>query len=192
MRSLWLTFALALAASAGPAMAAPLTVNYAYSVGPFLPGIAGTGVPIDPWTGTLDVTFDPAVAGAGTSAAMQSNAALPGPWDYVSWFADGHLNLELGNDCSLGDRSCIDQTADGFMPNTAFFILDLGPAASPTLSSPALIAAEYTSAGATPTYFHASAGAITPVPEPAALVLMALPMAAIGAIRYRTRRARAQ
>ena len=102
MRSLWLTFALALAASAGPAMAAPLTVNYAYSVGPFLPGIAGTGVPIDPWTGTLDVTFDPAVAGAGTSAAMQSNAALPGPWDYVSWFADGHLNLEIGNDCSLG------------------------------------------------------------------------------------------
>jgi hypothetical protein len=138
--------------------ASVVTQSYTFSFSGFIP----SGAPVDPWTGSFTITYDPSVLGVtGSLDAFSSN--LPASYGTFVWANLG--GLFIGDNCN--SISC---TVGG--GDTAFFQVSTGSAAVAT---------------ATTIFFNQTGGAtLAPaVPEPSTWAMMILGFAGIGFMAYR-------
>jgi MYXO-CTERM domain-containing protein len=96
----------ALFLGASVAMAATVTETYKFSA------TFGPGAPIQTWTGTFTLTYDPTVDAWGTLDAFSSN--LPAAYDgnINEWAYNAAFGLAIGSYC--GNISCYAYPGDGY------------------------------------------------------------------------------
>jgi hypothetical protein len=160
----------------GRASAATVTETYDFTASGFTP----SGSPVEPWTGSFTITFDPTetLLLSGALDAFSSN--LPASYGTFTFVYGGAGNaLVIGDDCApLGcDADSTMDTADMLIfPVTASGGLTFS-AATLTNSTPGV-------------FFHATNGTLTPstTPVPATLPLFATGLGALGLLGWRRKR----
>jgi hypothetical protein len=148
------------------AKASTITESFSFTASGFSPA----GSPVDPWSGSFTITFDPAGgAQSGALDAFSSNLlAGYGTFTYA-FFGAGH-NLVVGDACSLSMCGATPGTDQGFVeffPVTASGGLSFEFALLTSTSFPTDV-------------FVPEAGTVTSTPLPAALPLFAGGLGALG------------
>jgi hypothetical protein len=142
--------------------ASVVTQSYTFSFSGF-----GAGAPVDPWTGSFTVTYDPSVFNvSGSLDAFSSN--LPSTYGTFVW-VNGSGGLVIGDDCNSTDCGVVGGTTTAY-----FHVPQFGIAIYAT---------------ATDSFFSATGGAtLAPaVPEPSTWAMLLLGFAGIGFMAYRRR-----
>ena len=148
--------------------AALITETIDFSFSNFIP----SGSPIDPWTGSFTITYDPSLNSSGSLTAFSSN--LPAVYDPFVWTFGSSQQLIIGDACNLVFNSCSVTTGknQAAMNITAGF-------------------ADITTATNTQTFFTSTASSIVTVaavPEPSTWAMMILGFAGVGFMAYRRKR----
>jgi hypothetical protein len=130
------------------------------------------GSPIDPWTGSFTITYDPSLAStSGSLTAFSSD--LPGGYGTFVWAFDSLQQLLIGDSC-IGS-SC--SVTTGF--NQAAINITFAEAFITTTTNPQGFFGSSTSTIVTQ---------VASVPEPSTWAMMILGFAGIAAMTYRRRK----
>jgi hypothetical protein len=160
--------------------AATVTDSFSFTASGFTP----SGSPVDPWTGSFTITYDPTLGKSGALDAFSSN--LPAGYDtFVFVYAGPGSFLVIGDDCILGFGCRV--SAGTETASLSFH---------PVMSGGLTFNGANLASTSGPSVFFARSGTVTPIPAstplPAALPLFATGLGALGLLGWRRkRRARA-
>ena len=153
------------------AKAATVTELYNFTAS----GFTASGSPVDPWTGSFTITFDPTGGTqAGALGAFSSN--LPAGYGTFTFLAFPG-ELVVGDDCNIGGCSATAGADNAFV--------DFHVTASGGLT---FNLAAISSTSSTSSLFETSTGTVSQTPLPAALPLFASGLGAMGLFGWRRKR----
>jgi hypothetical protein len=149
--------------------AATVTDSFSFTASGFTP----SGSPVDPWTGSFTITFDPTDGNQAGALAFSSN--LPASYGTFTF-----VYIPTTTRVLIGDTDPCCSLAGGmdnallFLPVTASGHLTFGDAALTSTSSTS--------------EFFTTSGTLTPTPLPATLPLFATGLGALGLLGWRRKR----